>query len=208
VAHKHKPILLSTGMSHLEEVAEAVATLHDSGAEDLILLHCVSNYPAHPGTLNLRAVQTLRDRFARPVGFSDHSEGILFALVAAALGARVLEKHFTLDRGLPGPDHKASIEPAELKELVMRLSLVDASLGTGLKQPAESEEGSRRLSRRSLVTAVDIAADEIIRPSMLTCKRPAGGIDPREVDQVVGARACKDIARDSFLRWADLVRPG
>jgi N,N'-diacetyllegionaminate synthase len=207
VASRHKPVLLSTGMSHMEEVAEAVATLHDGGAGGLVLLHCVSSYPAPPATLNLRAIQTLQDRFACPAGFSDHSEGILFALVAAALGARVVEKHFTLDRELPGPDHKASINPAELKDLVLQLAWIDASLGTGVKQPAGSEEAGRRLSRRSVVAAVDIAANDIILPSMLTCKRPAGGIEPRELDQVVGIRARRHIAKDHPLCWEDVVQP-
>jgi N,N'-diacetyllegionaminate synthase len=135
LARKGKPLLLSTGMSYLHEVEEAVCTLQSHGAPDLVLLHCVSSYPAPPESLNLRTIQTLRERFHLPVGFSDHSQGIFFSLLAAALGARMIEKHFTLDRNAPGPDHKISIEPRELLELVARLAVVDDSLGSGCKHP-------------------------------------------------------------------------
>ena len=142
------------------------------------------------------------------MGFSDHSEGILFSLIAAALGARVIEKHFTLDRRASGPDHRVSIEPDDLRELVSTLALIDASLGNGCKIPASVEEQGRRLSRRSIVAAVDIPLHATIQPAMLTCKRPSGGIDPRDVDKVTGAQAGRYIAKDSMLRWVDLRRPG
>jgi len=205
LGRKGKPILLSTGMSYMNEVEEAVGTLKSCGARDIALLHCVSSYPAPPESLNLRTIQTLRERFDLPVGFSDHSQGTFFALVAAALGARVLEKHFTLDRSAPGPDHKLSIEPRELRELVAQLATLDASLGNGRKYPAKDEEQSRLLSRRSIVAAVDIRMHETIQPWMLACKRPAGGIDPREIDQVTGTQACRNIAKDSILSWEDLL---
>jgi N,N'-diacetyllegionaminate synthase len=205
LAGKGKPLLLSTGMSHLDEVEEAVAVLREGGARNIALLHCVSTYPAPPDSLNLKAIQTLQERFQLPVGYSDHSEGIFFSLIAAALGAGILEKHFTLDRNGPGPDHKVSIEPEDLRELVTRLPMVRASLGNGCKHPTPAEEQSRLSSRRSLVAAMDIAADGMIQPGMLTCKRPAGGIDPRDLDRVVGARARRAIARDSILRWEDLT---
>jgi N-acetylneuraminate synthase/N,N'-diacetyllegionaminate synthase len=205
LAGKGKPLLLSTGMSHLDEVGEAVAILRDGGARDIALLHCVSSYPAPPASLNLKAIQTLREHFQLPAGFSDHSEGIFFSLLAAALGATILEKHFTLDRNAPGPDHKVSIEPGDLRELVTQLAIVDASLGNGCKRPTGAEEQSRLLSRRSIVAAVDIPVHVTIRPEMLTCKRPAGGIDPRDLDRVTGARARKPIAKDSILHWEDLT---
>jgi N,N'-diacetyllegionaminate synthase len=205
LAGKGKPLLLSTGMSHLDEVGEAVTILREGGARDIALLHCVSSYPAPPDSLNLKAIQTLHERFQLPAGFSDHSEGIFFSLLAAALGARILEKHFTLNRNAPGPDHKVSIEPRDLRELVTQLAVVDASLGNGCKRPTGAEEQSRLLSRRSLVAAVDIPADKKIQPEMLTCKRPAGGIDPRDLDRVTGARTRKPIAKDSVLHWEDLT---
>jgi sialic acid synthase SpsE len=139
------------------------------------------------------------------VGFSDHSQGTFFSLIAAALGARILEKHFTLDRNAPGPDHQVSIEPGELRDLVSRLELVDESLGTGCKHPTRAEEDSRLLSRRSIVAAADIPMNTAIQPWMLTCKRPAGGIDPRQIDRIVGANTRRSIARNSILSWEDLV---
>jgi N,N'-diacetyllegionaminate synthase len=208
LARKRKPLLLSTGMSDLEEVAEAVVTLQEGGAGDIALLHCVSSYPAPPDSLNLRAVPTLRDRFGLPVGFSDHSEGILFSLIAAALGARLVEKHFTLDRTAPGPDHKVSLEPQDLRELVAQLARVDASLGTGCKAPTAAETQSRLQSRRSLVAAIDICEQATIQSSMLTCKRPAGGIDPREIDRVVGMHTRRRIPKDCVLQWSDISGAG
>jgi N,N'-diacetyllegionaminate synthase len=204
LARKGKPLLLSTGMSYLREVEEAVCTLQSCGAAEVVLLHCVSSYPAPPQALNLRTIPALHHRFHLPVGFSDHSEGIFFSLLAAALGARVLEKHFTLDKNAAGPDHKVSIDPDELRELVSRLAIVEASLGTGSKQPAQAEQEGRALSRRSIVAAAEIAEHEAIQPWMLDCKRPAGGIDPREIDRVVGMRARRRIQKDSLLRWQDL----
>jgi N,N'-diacetyllegionaminate synthase len=205
LARKGKPLILSTGMSYLHEVEEAVCTLQSCGAPDIVLLHCVSTYPAPAEALNLKTIEVLRDRFQLPVGFSDHSEGVFFSLLAAALGAKVLEKHFTLDKNAPGPDHKVSVDPAELRELVTRLSVVDASLGTGCKQPTEMEEQSRRLSRRSIVAAVDIAPEETIQPWMLDCKRPAGGMDPREIDRVIGMQARRRIDKNSIMRWDDVL---
>jgi len=205
IACKGRPILLSTGMSFLAEVEEAVRTLRDCGARDIVLLHCVSSYPAPPESLNLRSIQTLRDHFHLPVGFSDHSQGTLFSLIAAALGARVLERHFTLDRNAPGPDHKASLDPGDLRALTTSLDSVEASLGNGDKRPSPIEEQGRQLSRRSIVAAADIRAHETIHPWMLTFKRPAGGLCPCEVDKVIGMRARRDLVRDSVLHWEDLL---
>ncbi len=207
LASKGKPIMLSTGMSYLNEVEEAVQTLRESGAQEFLLLHCVSSYPAPPDALNLRSIQTLHEHFGVPVGFSDHSQGILFSLIAAALGARVLERHFTLDRNAPGPDHRLSLEPDELRTLIRDLVLVEASLGNGCKHPAAAEEQGRLSSRRSIVAAVDIRRHEIINPGMITCKRPAGGLDPREFDRLIGCRTRRDLARDSVLHWADVMPP-
>jgi N,N'-diacetyllegionaminate synthase len=205
IARKGRPILLSTGMSFLAEVEEAVHTLRDCGAHDIVLLHCVSSYPAPPESLNLRSMLTLRDHFHLPVGFSDHSQGTLFSLIAAALGARVLERHFTLDRNAPGPDHKASLDPGDLRALITGLGSVEASLGNGDKHPSRAEEQGRQLSRRSIVTAADIRAHETIHPWMLTCKRPAGGLHPCEMDKVIGMRTRRDLVRDSVLHWEDLL---
>jgi N,N'-diacetyllegionaminate synthase len=205
VASKGKPILLSTGMSFLDEVAEAISNLKSSGAKEIVLMHCVSVYPALPQDMNLRALQTLRSSFNLPVGLSDHSEGILLPVVAASLGAVAIEKHFTLDKTAPGPDHKASMDPADLKMLIKNLRDVEASLGNGTKQPTAAEIENRHLSRRSIVAAVDIPANETIAPWMLSCKRPGTGLDPRHWKKVLGMTARRNVEMDTILQWEDLT---
>ncbi len=205
VGSKRKPVILSTGMSFLNEVGEALWTLKTSGATEVILLHCVSSYPAPPDSLNLRAIQTMRDYFELPVGFSDHTSGVLLPLVAVALGATVIEKHFTLDKNADGPDHRLSLDPAEMKLMVQHLRDVEASLGDGRKRPAPVEEENRLLSRRSIVTAVAVRAHETIAPWMLSCKRPASGVEPRSLQKVIGMKARRDISKDTILQWEDLM---
>ncbi len=205
VASKGKPILLSTGMSYLNEVADAIWNLRSGGAVEIVLMHCVSSYPAAPKQMNLRALQTLQSHFELPAGLSDHSEGIQIALAAAALGAVVLEKHFTWDKGALGPDHKASIDPGELKLLIRNLRDVEAGLGDGRKKPAEAEEECRFFSRRSIVSAVDIRAHELIAPWMLTFKRPASGLEPRHWEKLIGMKARRNISKDTILQWEDLA---
>ncbi len=205
IGSKGKPVLLSTGMSYLNEVAEAVWALKAAGAQDILLLHCVSSYPAPPESLNLRAIQTLRDYFDLPVGFSDHSEGILMPLVAVALGAVVVEKHFTLDKRADGPDHRLSLNPDELRLMIQSIRDVEKSLGDGRKRPTTAEEENRLLSRRSIVAAVDIRSSESIAPWMLAFKRPGSGLEPRQVQKVVGMKARRDIGKDTILQWEDLM---
>jgi sialic acid synthase SpsE len=147
LARKGRPIILSTGMSNLGEVEEAVGVLKNAGATSLTLLHCVTEYPAPYGEVNLRAMRTLRSAFGLPVGYSDHTPGIEIAVAAAALGADVIEKHFTLDRSLPGPDHAASLEPAELKDMVTAIRHVEVALGTGIKAPAPCELSNLLVAR-------------------------------------------------------------
>jgi N,N'-diacetyllegionaminate synthase len=208
VASKGKPILLSTGMSFLGEVADALAHLRSSGAKEIVLMHCVSAYPARPQDMNLRALQTLQSYFELPVGLSDHSEGTLLSLVAAALGAVVIEKHFTLDKRAFGPDHKASMDPADLTLLIKNLREVEASLGDGRKRPSDVEEQSRLLSRRSIVAGVDIPANETIAPWMLAFKRPGTGLAPGDWEKVIGMTARRNIGKDAILQWEDLSPSG
>ncbi len=205
IASKGKPVLLSTGMSFLSEVAEAVWTLRTGGAKEILLLHCVSSYPALPESLNLRNIRTIGDYFDLPVGYSDHTEGILLPLVAVALGAIVIEKHFTLDRHAPGPDHKLSAEPDELRSLVQSIRAVEASLGDGRKCPASCEAENRLLSRRSIVASVDIRAYETIAPWMLGFKRPGTGLEPKQAEKVIGMKARRNIGRDTLVQWDDLI---
>jgi len=205
VSGKGKPILLSTGMSYLSEVVDAIWTLKASGAKEILLLHCVSAYPAAPKTLNLRAIETLRDYFQLPVGFSDHSPGILMAPIAVALGAVVLEKHLALDRQSPCLEGEGSVDAEELRSLVRNLRTVESSLGDGRKRPSSVEEENRLVYRRSIVAAVDIRTYETIEPWMLAFKRPGSGLEPRQFEKVIGMRARRNIPRDSILRWEDLT---
>jgi N,N'-diacetyllegionaminate synthase len=205
VASKGKPILLSTGMSFLSEVADALHTLRSAGAREILLMHCISAYPVLPQHMNLRALQTLQSYFELSVGLSDHSEGILLSLVAVALGAVLLEKHFTLDKNASGPDHKASIDPHDLKQLVECLRNVEASLGDGRKRPSDIEEENRLFGRRSIVAAVDIRAQETIAPWMLAFKRPGSGLEPRYHEKVIGMTARRNIGKDTILQWEDLA---
>jgi N-acetylneuraminate synthase/N,N'-diacetyllegionaminate synthase len=205
VASKGKPVLLSTGMSFLSEVADAIYNLRSFGAKEILLMHCVSAYPASPQHMNLRALQTLQSYFEMSVGLSDHSEGILLPLVAVALGAVLIEKHFTLDKNAPGPDHKASMDPNDLKTLVGSLRDVETSLGDGRKRPSDVEEEGRLFGRRSIVASVDIRAHETIAQWMLTYKRPGSGLEPRHWEKIIGMTARRNIGKDTILQWEDLA---
>ncbi|MEO5374472.1 MAG: N-acetylneuraminate synthase [Alphaproteobacteria bacterium] len=199
VARFGRPVILSTGMSDLEEVAAAVACLREAGCADLTLLHCLTDYPAPLAETNLRAIVTLREAFGVPVGYSDHTEGLTVSLAAVALGATVIEKHFTLDRALPGPDHKASLEPEELAALVAGCRDVAAALGDGRKVCAPSEEKNRTIVRRSLTTVRDIPLGAVIERDMLMARRPATGLPPGSLDLVVGRRAARPIPAGTVL---------
>lgn len=193
VAGFGKPMILSTGMADLGEVADAVAAVQERGCSDLTLLHCVSNYPADPADANLHAMATMADAFGVPVGWSDHMEDIAIALAAAALGAAAIEKHFTLDRTMAGPDHAASLEPDRLAVLVKSIREIEKSLGNGDKKPAASEIENRNIVRRSLVAATDIRAGEKITAAMLDARRPAGGLPPSAANALIGLTATRDI---------------
>ena len=199
VASKGKPVILSTGMSELSELIEAVSVLNTAGCENPVLLHCVSNYPADAAEVNLRAMQTMRSAFDVPVGFSDHTEGIDVALAAVALGACVIEKHFTLDRTLPGPDHRASLEPAELRELVRSIRRVETALGNGRKVPSASEVETAKVARRSLVAARDIPAGVTLERSMVVMRRPGTGMSPGMLETLLNRRAVREIAAGTLL---------
>ena len=201
VARTGKPVILSTGMSTLGEVQEAVQVLKRAGNKQLILLHCVSSYPADPRDANLRAMGTLAETFGVPVGYSDHTSGIEVAIAAVALGACVIEKHFTLDRTLPGPDHQASLEPSELAALVRGIRMVEAAFGHGRKEPAASEAGIAAVARKSLVSSRGIPAGTRLTESLIAIKRPGTGFPPALRPQLVGKTAKVDIPADTILTW-------
>ena len=195
------PVILSTGLSTLAEVEDAVNVLYSSGNRELVLLHCVSNYPAAYKDVNLRAMLTLRHVFQVPVGFSDHTLGIMVPLAAVALGASVIEKHLTLDKTLPGPDHKASLEPEEFREMVKGIRTVQKALGSPLKKPAEAEIEMRMISRKSIVARTDIPKGTLITQEMLAFKRPGTGLSQKFLEVVIGRRARVDIPKDKLITW-------
>ncbi len=199
------PLLLSTGMATLDEVTAALEWARTRGATDVAVLHCVSEYPAPVDQLNLRAIATLADACACPVGYSDHAAGTSAALAAVALGACIIEKHLTVDRALPGPDHRASCEPDELAALVRGVRDVEAALGDGIKRPAPCEADNRQQVRRSLATARAVSAGHALGPADLTALRPGTGIAPAHADRLVGRRARRDLPPNAILSWDDLV---
>ena len=205
VAAKGKPLILSTGMSYLSEVDEAVRVIRGLGCDQLILLHCVTNYPAEPADANLRAMQTMAMAFDVPVGYSDHTLGINVPVAAVALGACVIEKHFTLDRTLPGPDQAASLEPNEFSAMVAGIRTVEAALGQAKKEPSPSEMANRRIARRSLAASVDIPAGSVLERHTLTTLRPATGIQPPVLEEILGLRVIRPLNAGQILEWGHLV---
>ncbi|MFQ5801296.1 MAG: N-acetylneuraminate synthase [Candidatus Methylomirabilales bacterium] len=200
VARKGKPMIVSTGMSYMDEVKVAVRTIEEVGSTGFILLHCVSAYPANPADANLRAMHTMSTEFNVPVGYSDHTPGIEVALAAVTLGACVIEKHFTLDRSLPGPDHQASLEPGELAALVRGVRNVEKALGHGRKEPAAGEADTAAVARRSLVAAQDIPAGTALTLDLIAVKRPGTGLPPAMLPYLVGRTLRVDVRADSILR--------
>lgn len=207
------PLILSTGMADMDEVNDAVNVIKQARIElgfvtplsqMLTILHCTSNYPAADENVNLSAITTLKNSFDVPIGYSDHTEGIVVSVAAAALGAVVLEKHFTTDCNLPGPDHKASIEAGALAELVAQAQRVARCLGTGVKQPTKSELPIKKLVRRSIVAATDLRTGHCITKDDLMLLRPGTGIAPKEFEAVVGRVLNTNIAAGDLLTWDDL----
>ncbi len=205
MARTGRPILLSTGMSTLAEVAGAVDLVRQSGPSPLILFHCVSNYPTTPETANLRVMPVLAQAFDVPVGFSDHTTGFVVAAAAVALGAALIEKHFTTDRTLPGPDHAMSLGPEELKHFVQGVRDIEAAMGSGVKQLQPGELEVQRVARRSLVSTRLIRAGEQLDEASITLKRPATGIPPHLRETVYGRIAAVDIPADVPIVWEMLA---
>ena len=204
---KNLPVILSTGMADIPEIDEALTTLQEAGTKEICILHCVSWYPSPPEIINLRAMHTLRDRYGLPVGYSDHSLGTTLPAAAVAMGARCIEKHYTLDPTAFGPDHKASLSPEELKEMVQRIREVEMALGTGAKGPEdilEVEVNQRRVHRRSVVTRRAIAKGETFTADNLSIKRPGTGLPPREFDRLIGKTASRDLQAEVLLDADDV----
>lgn len=194
-----KPLLLSTGMCDMDEVAAAVTLLKEKGAGDICLLHCTTAYPAPVDGVNLRAMVAMAEAFGLPVGYSDHTEGIQVPVAAVALGARVIEKHFTLDKTMEGPDHKASLTPDELTAMVAAVRSVEQALGDGVKAPTPAELQNRAVARKSIVAACPIRRGEVFTEQNLTTKRPGDGLSPMCWHQVLGTTACRDYDTDDLI---------
>ena len=200
IALTGKPVIMSTGMCELQEVREAVRVLKENGSGEITLLHCNTEYPTPMQDVNLRAMQTLREEFGLPVGYSDHTQGIEVPIAAAAMGAVVVEKHFTLDRNMEGPDHKASLEPTELRAMVQAIRNIEAALGDGVKRPSASETKNRDVVRKSIVAKTDIRKGEVFTEENLTAKRPGNGISPMRWNEVIGLRADRDYEQDEMIK--------
>jgi len=205
VARKGRPIILSTGMSTLGEIEEALTVLRAAGNKQITLLHCVTEYPAPYAEVNLRAMKTLRVAFGLPVGYSDHTPGIEIPIAAAALGAEVIEKHFTIDRSLPGPDHAASLEPGELQQMVTAIRHVEVALGDGIKAPATCELPNISVARKSVVAARSLIAGQRVTSEDLDIKRPGNGIAPGLKPMLIGRTLSSGIEKDEVLRWDHLA---
>lgn len=202
IAGKRKPVIFSTGMATLAEVDEAVQAIRLTGNDQFVILHCVSNYPIRdPGLVNLNAIRTLQQAFNAPVGFSDHTTTASAALGAVAMGACVVERHFTIDKALPAPDTFFSADPAEMQALVQAIREVEQMLGDGVKRPAPSEQQMRQETRKSIIARNAIEKGQIIRPENLIIKRPGWGILPRDWDHVIGRTAARAIAADEVITW-------
>lgn len=199
IAKTKKPVVMSTGMCELEEIQAAMDVLKANGTPAITLLHCNTEYPTPYGDVNLRAMETMRKRFGVDVGYSDHTPGIEVPVAAAAMGAVVVEKHFTLDRNMEGPDHKASLEPEELTTMVTAIRHIEKALGSGQKSVSASEKKNLSIVRKGIVASRDIARGEMLTEDNITVKRPANGISPMRWFEVLGTRAVRDFKEDELI---------
>lgn len=199
LAKTKKPVVMSTGMCTLQEVKDAVNVLYEYGTTDLTLLHCNTMYPTPYEDVNLRVMDTLQKEFHCKVGYSDHTRGIEVPVAAVAMGAEVIEKHFTLDRTMEGPDHKASLEPNELKQMVTSIRNIEQAIGTDTKEPTASEKTNMTAARKSIVAKRDIREGEVFTEGNITTKRPGNGISPMQWEKVLGTKAIRDFKEDELI---------
>ncbi len=203
IANSGRPVIMSTGMADMDEVRAAVKVLNPDGKRDITILQCNTMYPTEPCDVNLRAMKELAS-LGYPVGYSDHTRGIHIPVAAVAMGATVIEKHFTLDRSLPGPDHIASLEPSELEEMVRNIRDVELALGDGVKGPSKSESPNKKAARKSLVAACQIKAGEVFTVDNLSVKRPGDGISPMKYHDLIGKKAKNDYIEDQQIKEEEL----
>jgi N,N'-diacetyllegionaminate synthase len=202
IAEKNKPIIMSTGMANLSDVEKALDTIYSINQDaEIYLLHCTTNYPTPYEEVNLKAMITLKEAFKIPVGYSDHTLGIEVPTAAVAMGAQIIEKHFTLDRNLPGPDHKASLEPNELKAMVNAIRNIEKALGNGIKKPNKSEKEIENVVRKKLVATRDIKSGETISEKDIAIKRSNIGLSPDFLEVITGKKIIKNIKEDEGFTW-------
>jgi N-acetylneuraminate synthase/N,N'-diacetyllegionaminate synthase len=204
IAKKGKPIILSTGLTDIDEIEEALDAIRSQGNDDIILLHCNSLYPSPVEIVNLNAINTMSATFKIPIGFSDHTMGIHIPVAAVAKGAKVIEKHLTLDRNMKGPDHSFALEPGELKQMVKNVKDAEKAAGSGIKEKSKEEKEMYEKGRRSIIAAIDIPKGTKITREMLIVKRPGFGIKPKFLERVIGKTAKKDIEADQWVAWEDI----
>ena len=199
LARTGKPVVMSTGMCELSEIADAICVLRTNGTKDIRLLHCNTEYPTPFSDVNLKAIKTMSEEFGVEVGYSDHTIGIEVPVAAVAMGATLIEKHFTLDRTMEGPDHKASLEPCELAKMVTSIRHIEKAIGTGFKTPSQSEKKNIPIARKSIVAKRTIRTGEILTENNITVKRPGTGISPMRWNEVLGTKAIRDYCEDELI---------
>lgn len=199
IAKTGKKVILSTGMSDLSDIEFALDVLRSNGANDIAVLHCNTDYPTKMSDVNLNAMNTIKEAFKVEVGYSDHTNGIEVPIAAVALGAKIIEKHFTLDKNMDGPDHKASLEPHEIKEMVDCIRNIEVALGNGIKKPTEVELKNKLVARKSIVCLNDIKEGDIYSENNLCIKRPGSGISPKEWNNIIGKKANRDYKKDELI---------
>ena len=204
VADKHKPVILSTGMCTMEEVKDAVEWIEAKKNHQITLLHCTSNYPTPYDEVNMKAMLTLKDSFPYAIGYLDHTKGIIMPIMSVAMGATVLEKHFTLDKQMDGPDHKASLDVQELEDMVAAVRNVEAAKGDGIKQPTASEMSTREVARKSVVVNKTLKKGIILEEEDLSVKRPGTGVAPKYIQEFTGKVLLRDIEEDTLINWDDV----
>lgn len=199
IGRLNKKVILSTGMSYLKEIEEAIKILKENGTNDITVLHCNTEYPTPIEDVNLNAMNTIKEKLNVEIGYSDHTTGIEVSIAAAAMGAKVIEKHFTLDKNMDGPDHKASLEPSELKAMVKAIRNIEKAMGNGIKSPSKSEIKNLNIARKSIVANRFIKKGEKFTEENLTCKRSGDGLSPMKWEEVLGQLAIKDFKEDEMI---------
>lgn len=205
ISNTGKPVILATGMSYMDEVKGAVSRIKQGNTQEIAVLHCISNYPPKDDDINLNVIKTMKEELDMPIGFSDHSMGITVPIAAVAIGANIIEKHFTISRELEGMDHFYALEPQELKRMVEEIRKVEKAMGNGAKVPVKAEYAERHYARRGIIAACNLKADDVIEEKHLDYVRPVNGIESKYYKEVIGRKVNKDIKEDEAIRWEDLV---